>query len=63
MSGRHVDPHTMGIVKDEIYALYTENECLEEDRVKDTIEYLDDFYELVEDEGDMQREFVRKCRR
>ena len=63
MSGRHVDPHTMGIVKDEIYALYTENEYLEEDRVKDTIEYLDDFYELVEDEGDMQREFVRKCRR
>ena len=49
--------------KDEIYALYTENEYLEEDRVKDTIEYLDDFYELVEDEGDMQREFVRKCRR
>lgn len=49
--------------KDEIYALYTENEYLEEDRVKDTIEYLDDFYELVEDEGDMQSEFVRKCRR
>ena len=49
--------------KDEIYALYTENEYLEEDRMKDTIEYLDDFYELVEDEGDMQREFVRKCRR
>ena len=48
--------------KNEIYTLYAENEYLEDDRIEDAIEYLDDFYELVEDEGDMRREFVRKCR-
>ncbi len=49
--------------KDEIYALYTGNEYLGEDELKDSVEYLDDFYEVLDDQGKMRREFVPKCRR
>ncbi len=49
--------------KAEIYALYEGNEYLEEDRIKDSVEYLDDFYEMLDDQGKMRREFTEKCRR
>ena len=43
--------------------LYEGNEYLEEDRIKDSVEYLDDFYEMLDDQGKMRREFTEKCRR
>ncbi|MCZ6755455.1 MAG: hypothetical protein O7E49_09105 [Gemmatimonadetes bacterium] len=49
--------------KDEIYALYTENQYLEEDEIEDSVKYLDDFYKTLDDRGKMRNEFVRKCRR
>lgn len=49
--------------KDAIYALFQEQEGLEEDELEDAIEYLDDFYEIITNEGRTRRDIIRQCRR
>ncbi len=48
--------------KDAIYALYQEQPDLEEKRLKKTIEFLDKFYEVLDDPDDVTKEFVKNCR-
>ncbi len=48
--------------KDDIYALYQEQEGLDEKRREKAIEYLDDFYKVVDDPKKVTREFVEDCR-
>jgi hypothetical protein len=47
--------------KDEIYALWRNQEGLDEDRLKETLEYLDEFYEVIADPGRMQRYMLDQC--
>ena len=46
-----------------IYALYQNEPLLEESYREDAIEYLDDFYEIIDDPGKVRRDIVSKCRR
>jgi hypothetical protein len=48
--------------RDAIYALYTEQAQLDEKVLKKTTEYLDDFYEIINDDKKIQREIVDDCR-
>ena len=48
--------------RDAIYALYTEQTQLDEKVREKTIEYLDDFYEIINDDRKIQREIVDDCR-
>jgi hypothetical protein len=36
---------------------------LDEKHLKESIEYLDEFYEIINDSRKVQREMVRNCRR
>ena len=47
--------------KEEIYDLWRGLEGLESDRLSDTLEYLDDFYEILDDPRKVQREMLDKC--
>ena len=49
--------------KEAIYSLYREQEGLEEDVLEDTIEYIDDFYETIENSGRVRSRIERACRR
>jgi hypothetical protein len=49
--------------KDEIYELWRKQEGLEEDRVEDSLEYFDDFYEILSDPRRIQRDMMGSCRR
>ena len=48
--------------RDAIRAEYESFDLLEEDRVEDMLEYYDDFYEILENEGRFERYVVRACR-
>ena len=48
--------------KDELYALWTNQEGMSEDRVKDTLEYLDEFFEILNDPRKVQVEMLNHCR-
>ena len=45
-----------------MYALYMEQAQLDEKVRKKTIEYLDDFYEIIDDDRKVEREIVDDCR-
>ena len=49
--------------KEAMYALYMEQAQLDEKVREKTIEYLDDFYEIIDDDRKLDREIVRDCRR
>jgi hypothetical protein len=49
--------------REAIYALYREQEALEPEIIEKSLEYYDDFYEIINDEGKVRREFERNCRR
>jgi len=50
--------------KDSIYALYRglESEGLEPKRVKQALDYYDEFYKTISNPGDTRREFTRTCK-
>ncbi len=48
--------------KDAIYALFTDQEGLDEKRLKDTHKYLDAFYETINGRRKARREFIETCR-
>src|SRR5437762_1585043 len=50
--------------KDSLYALYhgLETEGLEPKRVKQALDYYDEFYKIINDPGVTRREFLRTCR-
>jgi len=50
--------------KDSIYALYRglESEGLEPKRVKQALDYYDEFYKTIGNPGDTRREFARTCK-
>lgn len=45
-----------------IYELWRGQEGLEEDRLNRTLEYFDEFYEIVNDPGKTRRDILMKCR-
>jgi hypothetical protein len=49
--------------KDSIYAVYRAQEGLEPKRVKQTLDYFDDFYHTINDAGATRREFINGCAR
>jgi hypothetical protein len=49
--------------KEEIYDLWRYQEGLTEDRREETLEYLDDFYEVLDDPRKIQRQMMENCRR
>jgi hypothetical protein len=49
--------------KEEIYQMWRSLEGLDEDRVKDTLEYFDDFYETIDDPRRIESGMMRDCRR
>ena len=49
--------------KEAIYSLYREQAGLEDRTLERTIEYLDDFYEIIEDPGKVRSRIERRCRR
>lgn len=49
--------------KDSIYALYRAQEGLEPKRVKQALDYYDDFYHTINDAGATRREFINGCAR
>lgn len=48
--------------KDEIYAVYREQEGLDAKVRDEAIEYLDEFYEIINDQRKLDREITRRCR-
>jgi hypothetical protein len=48
--------------KDAVYALYMEQPQLDEKVREKTIDYLDDFYEIINDDRKVEREIVKDCR-
>lgn len=48
--------------KDEIYALYQNQEGLTDETKKKTLEYYDEFYKTINDPRAVDREILRKCR-
>jgi hypothetical protein len=62
-------PDELGIVfapfnlqKDTIYAMYRAQEGLEPGRVKQALDYYDEFYRTINDPGKTRREFIQSCR-
>ncbi len=56
---------TLGVFmqkKDEVYRAFQEQPGLEERQMKKAVDYLDDFYETLDNDGRIRREFVRPCR-
>ena len=49
--------------KEAIYSLYREQEGLEERTLERSIEYLDEFFEIIEDPGKVRSRIERDCRR
>ncbi len=49
--------------KEDIYSLYQELGGLDEDVLEETIEYIDEFYEIIEDPGKVRSRIERDCRR
>lgn len=49
--------------REELYDLWRNQEGLEEDRIEDTLEYLDDFYEVLNDPRQVQTQMLNQCRR
>ena len=47
--------------KEEIYDLWRNQEGLDPDRLKDTLEYLDDFYEILDRPDRVQRDILDQC--
>ncbi len=47
--------------KAEIYGLWQSMDGLEPDRLKDTTEYLDEFFEILDDPDKVQREILDQC--
>jgi hypothetical protein len=50
-------------LKDSIYALYRAQPGLEPQRVKQALDYYDEFYETINDQRRVDREFLRSCAR
>jgi hypothetical protein len=48
--------------RDAIYALYREQPGLKAEIVKETLEYLDEFYDTINDPRKVKREFTERCR-
>jgi hypothetical protein len=49
--------------KAEIYEAWGSAEGLEKDRLEDTLEYFDDFYDTLSDPGKIESRMMRSCRR
>ncbi|MFH1763595.1 MAG: hypothetical protein ABIF09_05315 [Gemmatimonadota bacterium] len=49
--------------KEEIYGLWRNQADMDEDRLKDTLEYLDEFYEILADPRQIQTRMINQCRR
>ena len=49
--------------KDAIYELWRNQEGLDESQLKDTLEYLDDFFEILDDPRQIQARMLDECRR
>jgi hypothetical protein len=49
--------------KDEIYEMWRGLEPLEKDRLENTLEYFDEFYETISDPRRIDRRMMRNCRR
>ncbi len=49
--------------REAIYALFRGQEGLDEKHIEESIEYLDEFYEIINDSKKVEREMIRKCRR
>jgi len=49
--------------KEEIYSLWRNQEGLDPDRLKDTLEYLDEFYETLDRPDRVQRDLLDQCLR
>jgi hypothetical protein len=50
-------------MKEELYDLWRQMPDLDEDRLKDTLEYLDDFFETMDDPEEIQDRLIDHCRR
>jgi len=48
--------------KEEIYSLFRNSPYLEPKFIEDTIEYLDEFYEVIDDPGKVRSRLMRDCR-
>lgn len=48
--------------REEIYALYSGQEGLEEEQVRKTLEYYDEFYEIINDGGKVRSRMMEDCR-
>ena len=53
---------TFNLHQQEIYTLFQEQPDLEEKQIKQALEYLDDFYETINDEKDLRNKIERRCR-
>ncbi len=53
---------SFNLKQQEIYALFQEQPHLEEKQTKQALEYLDDFYETINDEKDLRNKIERRCR-
>ena len=49
--------------KDEIYRVWRSQEGLKQDRLEDSLEYFDEFYETLSEPGRIQSRMMRNCRR
>ncbi len=49
--------------KEEIYALWSSQEGFDPDRLKDTLEYMDEFYETLDNPRLIQSRMLDQCRR
>lgn len=63
-SERYLDNQfaTLRDQRDDIYALYNTQEGLDPKVLKRALEYLDDFYEVIDNPGKVEREIRRDCR-
>jgi hypothetical protein len=50
-------------VKEELYSVYTSGTLLDENYVKSTLKYLDDFYKTINDSKKVKEEFQYPCRK
>jgi hypothetical protein len=48
--------------RDSLYTLYRDQAGLEDDILEKSLEYLDEFYDIINDPGKVRREIVRRCR-
>jgi hypothetical protein len=50
-------------IKEELYSVYTSETLLDENYVKATLKYLDDFYKTINDPKKLKEEFQYPCRK